>query len=69
GPSFDGMDSNRVPSVTLVDAMLAWDGGPWRIALNASNLTDKVQITTCLARGDCFYGQRRTVTASATYRF
>jgi len=34
-----------------------------------ANLTDKVQITTCLARGDCFYGQRRTLTASATYRF
>ncbi|MCR6477121.1 TonB-dependent siderophore receptor [Variovorax sp. ZS18.2.2] len=69
GPSYDGMDNNRVPSVTLVDAMLAWDGGPWRIALNASNLTDKVQITTCIARGDCFYGQRRTLTATASYRF
>ncbi|MGJ7608713.1 TonB-dependent siderophore receptor [Variovorax sp. LT1R20] len=69
GPSYDGTDNNRVPSVTLVDAMLAWDGGPWRVALNASNLTDKVQITTCIARGDCFYGQRRTLTATASYRF
>jgi len=28
-----------------------------------------VQLTTCLTRGDCFFGQRRTVTATATYRF
>lgn len=69
GASWDGVDRLRTPSATLLDAMVAWDRGPWRVALNLSNLTDKVQITTCLARGDCFYGQRRTVTATATYRF
>ncbi len=69
GKSWDGMDNNPVPSVTLFDAMFAWDNGPLRLSLNANNLTDKVQITTCLARGDCFYGQRRSVTAAATYRF
>jgi iron complex outermembrane recepter protein len=69
GKSWDGMDANPVPAVTLLDAMFAWDNGPLRLSLNVANLTDKVQLTTCLARGDCFYGQRRTVTASATYRF
>ncbi|MEZ2297193.1 TonB-dependent siderophore receptor [Variovorax sp. RCC_210] len=69
GESWDGTDALRTPSVTLFDAMFAWDNGPLRLSLNASNLTDKVQITTCLTRGDCFYGQRRSVTASATYRF
>jgi iron complex outermembrane receptor protein len=69
GESWDGMDGIRTPSATLVDAMLAWDNGPLRLSLNVANLADKVQITTCLARGDCFYGQRRTVTANATYRF
>ena len=69
GESWDGTDSLRTPSATLLDAMLAWDNGPLRLALNVANLTDKVQLTTCLARGDCFYGQRRTVTLSANYRF
>lgn len=69
GESWDGTDALRTPSVTLFDAMFAWDNGPLRLSLNVSNLTDKVQITTCLTRGDCFYGQRRNVTAAATYRF
>jgi iron complex outermembrane receptor protein len=34
-----------------------------------NNLGDKVQISTCLARGDCFYGQRRTVVGSLRWRF
>lgn len=69
GESWDGTDSLRTPSATLLDAMMAYDHGDWRVALNVVNLADKVQITTCLARGDCFYGQRRTVVATATYRF
>ncbi len=69
GKSWDGTDSLRTPSATLLDAMVAWENGPLRVALNVANLTDKVQLTTCLARGDCFYGQRRTVTLSANYRF
>ena len=40
-----------------------------RFQVNASNLADKRHITTCLARGDCFYGIGRTVLGSATYRF
>ena len=67
GTSWDGTDTLETPSVTLVDALLAYETGSWRFALNAVNLADKVQITTCLARGDCFYGQRRTVMLTARY--
>ncbi|WP_420213851.1 TonB-dependent siderophore receptor [Janthinobacterium fluminis] len=67
GASYDGTDTLRTPGTALFDAMLAYDSGAWRFALNASNLTDRAQITTCLARGDCFYGQRRTLLASARY--
>jgi len=69
GETWDGTDTLRTPSATLLDAMLAYDQGDWRLALNVVNLTDRVQLTTCLTRGDCFYGQRRTATATATYRF
>ncbi len=69
GPSWDGDDTLKTPSYTLIDAMLAYDFRKWRMAINAANLTDKVYVATCLARGDCFYGLRRTVTATISYRF
>lgn len=69
GPSYDGNDQNRVSGVTLFDAMLAYDHGPVRVALNVTNLFDKKYLTTCLARGDCYFGARRTVVGSVTYRF
>ncbi|WP_454752999.1 TonB-dependent siderophore receptor [Cupriavidus necator] len=69
GPSYDGNDQNRVSGVTLFDAMLAYDQGPVRVALNVTNLFDKQYLTTCLARGDCYFGARRTVVGSVTYRF
>lgn len=65
--SWDGLDALETPGITLLDAMLSWSSGPWRLALNVTNLADKVQITTCLARGDCFYGQRRSAALTARY--
>ena len=69
GEVWDGEDSLRTPAVTLLDAMVSWDSGPWSYALNASNLTDKVYFAACLSRGDCWYGTQRKVTASASYRW
>ncbi|RZI74343.1 MAG: TonB-dependent siderophore receptor [Variovorax sp.] len=59
----------RIPSVTLLDLMLAYESDKWRYALNINNVTDKTYFSTCLARGDCWYGARRNVVASATYKF
>jgi iron complex outermembrane receptor protein len=69
GASWDGSDILKTPSYTLYDAMFSYEFRTWRLALNVANLTDKVHITTCLARGDCFYGLRRAVTATVSYRF
>ena len=69
GESWDGADILRTPDYTLFDAMVRYETGPWRFQVNASNLADKRHLTTCLARGDCFYGIGRTVLGSATYRF
>jgi iron complex outermembrane receptor protein len=57
------------PSVTLVDAMFGWSRGPWRAAVNVANVADKVYASTCLARGDCFYGARRTVVGTLAHRW
>jgi iron complex outermembrane receptor protein len=62
-------DYPKTPSVTLLDAMLAWESPTWRAALNVTNLTDKVYYSTCLSRGDCWWGARRSVVASLSYRF
>jgi iron complex outermembrane receptor protein len=69
GASWDGTDTIRTPDYTLFDAMIRYETGPWRFQVNASNLADKRHVTTCLARGDCFFGIGRTVLGSATYRF
>ncbi|HEY8357548.1 MAG TPA: TonB-dependent siderophore receptor [Ramlibacter sp.] len=68
GPQRDG-SAPTMHSVALLDTLLAYENDTWRYALNVSNLTDKVYASTCLNRGDCWYGARRTVVASATYRF
>jgi len=65
GPS----NTLKTPYVTLVDALVATEIGPWRFAVNGNNLLDEDYDATCLARGDCFVGARRTVVGSATYRF
>ena len=65
--SWDGLDALETPGITLLDAMLSYSSGPWRFAFNVTNLTDKVQISTCISRGDCFYGQRRTAALTARY--
>lgn len=59
----------ETPSVTLLDLLFAYDTGNWRYALNVNNATDKEYVSTCLSRGDCWFGARRSVIASATYRF
>lgn len=69
GSQWTGTSAITTPAATLADAMVAYDAGDWRVAFNVVNLTDKVHITQCLARGDCFYGQARTYTLTSTYRF
>ena len=57
----------EVPSFTLFDAMVSYTTGPWRFALNATNLADKTYIGSCTY--GCFYGEPRRVIGTATYRW
>lgn len=56
-------------SYTLFDAMVGYNFGEYSLSLQAQNITDKTVITSCLARGDCFYGQRRAISANLRYNF
>jgi iron complex outermembrane receptor protein len=58
-----------VPSLALFDAMLAWENAHWRAALNVTNLGDKVYVASCGSRGDCWYGARRNVVGTVSYRW
>lgn len=68
GETWDGVDQLRTPSNTLVDALFSFGHGRWRYAINASNLFDEIYFATCLDRGDCWFGSRRKVIGTLTYR-
>lgn len=57
----------RVPAFTLLDAMLAYEAGAWRVALNVSNLTDRVHVTNCI--DVCYYGEPRNALLSLKYSY
>lgn len=60
--------SAKVPSYTLIDALVGYDFQRWSLALNLRNLTNKTYISSC-GSGICRYGDLRKVVATATYRF
>ena len=62
--SFTGWYDAPVSAVTLIDAMVSYTTGPWRVALNVSNLTDKTYAADC-----CSFGEPRKATVTATYRW
>ena len=68
--SEDGTIRYVTPDYTLTDAMLGYDlEGGWDVSLNIRNLTDKRYLTSCLTRGDCFPGLRRSISGAVTYSF
>jgi iron complex outermembrane receptor protein len=69
GASWDSSNTIKTPGVTLYDAMVAYEEEHWRWSLNAKNLEDKVYLTTCLNRGDCWFGTARTITTAVTYKY
>ncbi|WP_457334926.1 TonB-dependent siderophore receptor [Rhizobacter sp. P5_C2] len=56
------------PAYTLADAAVRYDNGPWRFALNVTNLFDK-QYLSGHAYGSYFRGTERNVLLTAKYRF
>lgn len=66
----ENMDVTIVtPDHTLFDAMFAYENDKWRFQVTATNLADTIYFSSCLARGDCFYGNRRNILATLTYKF
>jgi iron complex outermembrane receptor protein len=57
----------KVPSFGLIDAMVSYTTGPWRLALNVTNLADEDYIASCTY--GCFFGEPRKAIATMTYRW
>lgn len=69
GESYDGIDLLKTPSFTLGDLMVGYETEQWDFTLNVRNVTDEEYMSTCLARGDCFPGENRTVIGRAVMKF
>jgi iron complex outermembrane receptor protein len=59
----------EVPAVVLGDLALHYERQNWRTALNVINLTDKIYVASCASASACFYGDRRRITASVSYKW
>ncbi len=69
GEAWNGVGTQSVPAVSLLDLLVAYDTADWRLALNINNAADKTYVASCLERGDCWFGNKRRAVLSASYRF
>ncbi|MBR0829433.1 TonB-dependent siderophore receptor [Bradyrhizobium manausense] len=65
----DAANTLEVPTVVLGDLALHYEWQNWRTALNVINVTDKTYVASCAGVTACFYGDRRRVTASVSYKW
>lgn len=65
----DNANTLALPANLLWDAAIHYDRDNWRFALNAKNLLDTTYVATCDSVYFCYYGLRRTVVGSITYRW
>lgn len=70
GASNDQSGSVKVPGFTLVDLLASYDiDRHYRVSLNISNLFDRQYVAGCDSAINCYWGNRRTVTATLSYRW
>jgi len=58
-----------VPSYTLVDAAIRYDYKKFQFAINANNIFDRRYVSTCFSYQSCYYGGRRSVIGTVTYKW
>jgi len=51
----------------LFDAVISYETEHWRYSQNIKNLTDKTYVESCT--WNCWYGNERSVIASASYNW
>ena len=58
----------KIPDYTLIDALIGYQTGPWELAVNARNLTNKEDLSNC-NDAECYYGETRSVIGTVNYRW
>jgi iron complex outermembrane receptor protein len=70
GSSFaDTANLLPVPSVVLGDLAVHYEWQGWRAAVNFVNIADTIYVASCSTSNSCFYGDRRRVTGSLSYKW
>jgi iron complex outermembrane receptor protein len=60
-------NSLYVPSYTVYDAAIHYEMRNWRFAVNGQNIFNRHFVSGCQSVNTCFYGNPRTVIATAKY--
>lgn len=71
GSSFaDNMNTLSVPAVVLGDLAVHYEwANQWRAAVNVVNIADTQYVASCGFVTSCFYGDRRRITGSLSYKW
>jgi iron complex outermembrane receptor protein len=71
GSSFaDNLNTLSVPAVVLGDLAVHYDwANQWRAAVNVVNIADTQYVASCGFITSCFYGDRRRITGSLSYKW
>ena len=70
GRSFADVNNTfRVPGYVVGDALVHYDYAGLRMAVNLQNVTDETFVGSCSTPNACFYGERRKITGSVSYRW
>lgn len=64
----DEANTTTEPGFWLFNASAHYETGPWRLIVSASNLFNNKYNSICY-HGECYLGERRTVTATLRYRW
>jgi iron complex outermembrane recepter protein len=65
----DSANSFFVPNYALLDASARFGFRHTLFSVNATNLTDRRYVATCISTSSCYFGYARNVIGTATYRF
>jgi iron complex outermembrane receptor protein len=58
-----------VPSVVLGDLVVHYEWEAWRFAVNFINIADTTYVASCSTETSCFYGDRRRILGSVSYKW
>lgn len=67
--TLDTYGAERLELLRGPASVLYGQNGLFRFQLNGSNLADKAYVASCYTETSCFYGERRAVIGTVTYRW